>query len=355
MNRIIAGPLMGLLAIFCLIFSSCQKELDIDLDNPPTLPEEIEDSTFLIKSIAWMYNDGKDSVVEHYAYDTANRKITLTWTDSGIDPNDPGPHEFKGAKTELSYNNAGLLISVDYTHSPTLPPSDEAYKKMEISYDNENILQKITLNYRNLPPDTRDFEKKLLQDGRYSLFWIEPAIAVGDRTTYRSTVFTPEGKAQVNAREMRLGVSLVGRKTWIDSLAYDGSGNVEQVFTWEYDEGNLSEEYISAEYSGRESKGDQIYNQPKLILRGISEITLGVLEEMILGSGGIFSGFLEFEPTQFTRFPAKRAVIRLYDGSFRELQPIYSLDNKDRLTRFTLYYFTGIDIIPNEYRISYFN
>gem|GEM_PF-5307608 len=356
MNKFITGPLAGCLAAFCILTSSCQKELDIDLDNPPPIPDDVADSTFLIKSIAWMYNDGMDSVVEHYAYDTVSRKISLSWTDSEMDPNDQTtPHEFKGAKTELSYNSAGLLVSVDYTHSPTLPPSDNEFKRMEIKYDEENIVEKITLTYRNGPADIREFAKRKHPDGSYQLGWVEPAIAPGDRVTVRETFFKPDGSVQLNYRtRILMGNSLEDRRTWVDSMAYDGNGNVEKVFTYEYDEnGDLSEEYISVEYTGRELKGDQLYNHRKLVLRGISEIPLGAFDEMLFGSIGILSGYLEFEPTQFSKFPASRAKIRLYDGSYSEFQPAHSFDHMDRLIRFNSY-FVDIDIIPAEIRIHYF-
>ena len=343
-------------AILGLFFASCQKTPDVDLDNPPPIPEEVLDSTLLIKSIACILNNGSDSVVEHYDYDTINRKITVSWTFSDMDENDPNyVPEFVDAKTEFHYNNAGRLIRVDYTHSPHLPPSDDEYTKAEIIYDDENIVKRIILSYRNRPADVREFEKTMLDDGRYVLEWLEPAISSTSSDISRISFFSADGRVEMNLRISFILNEPFKYDNWLDTIYYDANGNVEKVFTQQYDApGHVKDEYFSVEYTDRESGGDEFYNQRKLLLNGISEIPIGEYDEMLLGSMGMFSRYLEFEAAQFSRFPARKARIRLEDGSFQEYQPVYTFDSKNRLSLITCY-FLQPDLHPVTYRIHYFN
>src|SRR5688500_5349057 len=99
-----------LLFIPCLLIilalASCQK--DADPSDPDPIPDEVKDSTLLIKSIARTYNSGKDSIVENYFYDTVNKKITLNWTDSGTEPSIPNyQSEYNNSKADLNYNSKG--------------------------------------------------------------------------------------------------------------------------------------------------------------------------------------------------------------------------------------------------------
>ena len=68
--------------IACVLLTACQKDVDVDLDNPPPIPDEVEDSTLLVKSITMISDEGKDTIVESYFYDTVNKKITLSWKDN---------------------------------------------------------------------------------------------------------------------------------------------------------------------------------------------------------------------------------------------------------------------------------
>lgn len=343
-------------ATLCLFCVSCQKTPDVDLDNPPPIPEDVLDSTLLIKSIACILNEGRDSVVEHYDYDTINRKITVSWTFSDMDENDPNYiPELVDAKTEFNYNNEGRLIRVDYTHSPHLPPSDDEYAKTEIIYDNENIVKSIILSYRNRPADIREFEKTILPDGRYILEWREPVISSTNSDIFRSSLFSTDGRVEVNVRiSSSLNTPVITYDNWLDTIYYDANGNVEKVFTQQYDGQDLTDEYFSVEFTDRESKGDQFYNQRKLLLNGISEIPIGEYDEMLIGSMGLFSRYLEFEAAQFSRFPARKAKIRLEDGSYQEYQPVYTFDSKNRLSLITCY-FLQPDLHPVVFRIHYFN
>src|ERR1700752_3089849 len=71
------------------VLPSCQKEIDVDLDNPPTIPEGVKDSTLLIKSINSVWNKGganPDSLTEFYSYDSVNQKIKIEWEGNGDFP-----------------------------------------------------------------------------------------------------------------------------------------------------------------------------------------------------------------------------------------------------------------------------
>ncbi len=188
------------------------------------------------------------------------------------------------------------------------------------------------------------------------LQWEEynPAIP-DDGTTIRTVEFSPDSKVVLNTRETLLVVnSALHKYTWKDSMTYDNAGNVAKVFTYRTnDEDNIIEEYISEEYLARESKGDQLYNQRKLILNGISNLPFGDNDEMISFAIGIMSFQMEYESAQYSKFPIKGAKARLWDGSYENFQSIAEYDSRDRLTRFTGFY-VDLDIVPVEYRINYY-
>ena len=249
--------------IAALVLTSCQKGVDIDLDNPPPLPEEVKDSTLLIASIAWTYNDGKDSIVEHYSYDTINKKIILNWTDTYSNPVYPGDQsEYNNTKAELSYNSKGLLSGVVYTYPASYVPFDYDYDKIDIRYDNNNIVQEIIVKY--IPGITLSsiINKTMLPGGRYKLEWSISDPNISDDIYYRTAVFSSDGKNILNVMDHRLnetspsGDPVEYKFVRTDSLVYDVTGNVTKILTIFVDgRDNTTTEYTSYEFTGRQAKG----------------------------------------------------------------------------------------------------
>ncbi|HRO70990.1 MAG TPA: hypothetical protein PK951_11440, partial [Chitinophagaceae bacterium] len=192
------------IVLLSLVAISCQKELDIDLDMPPIIPDEVKDSTLLIKSIAWVYNGGTDSIVEHYNYDTANRKITLSWTDSETDPQDPTYQSvYNNSKAILTYNNKGLLIHVDYEYPISYIGWEYDLRAIDISYDSDNILKQMEVRYLGGSNASRIFTKTMLANGNYQLQWEESYPSdPDDRGTFRTAEFTAGHKNVLNNREI---------------------------------------------------------------------------------------------------------------------------------------------------------
>lgn len=345
------------LVVLSLVFVSCQKELDIDLDDPPDLPDEVKDSTLLIKSIAYVYNGGTDSIVEYYHYDTANRKITLNWTDSETDPQDPDYQSiYSNSKAVLTYNNKGLLIHGDYEYPVSYNGWEYAVKSIDINYDNDNIVSQIDVRYLGGSTASTPFTKTILADGNYRLQWEEsdPDDPIGWIIT-RTAEFTAEHKAILNSQALVESIDNIDYNIlWKDTLIYDASGNVVRVSTYYKDERyNTDQNFISEEYSGRWTKGDQLYNQRKLILNGITDIPFNDESELISFYTGVLSFQMGYETAQYSKFPIKSARLQSYDGTYEDVVSNVEFDSKDRLLKCSTFWLDA-EVVRGEYRITYF-
>ncbi len=345
------------IVLLSLVAISCQKELDIDLDKPPIIPDEVKDSTLLIKSIAWVYNGGTDSIVEHYNYDTANRKITLNWTDSETDPQDPTYQSvYNNSKAVLTYNNKGLLIHVDYQYSALFTGRDYAISSIDITYDIENVVSQIDVRYLGGSTASRPFTRTTLANGNYRLQWedSDPTDPFA-RTTTRMAEFTAEHKNVLNSQLSYQSFNNVYFDLIVnDSLIYDEVGSVVRVMTnikYEYD--NTEQNFTSEEYSGRWTKGDQLYNQRKLILNGIADIPFNDESELISFYIGVLSFQMGYETMQYSKFPIKGVRLEVYDGRYEDVEAIVEFDSKDRLVRCSTFWL-DTDVVSSEYRITYF-
>lgn len=229
--------LLSLSFLLTLIFlTACQKDPGVDLDNPPPIPSEIKDSTFLIKSIVWIYNDGKDSIVEHYSYDTVNKRITLAWTDTYSDGVIFGDQSaYHNTKAELSYNTTGLLSRVVYTYPASYVPFEYDYDIIDIAYDPDNIVQNIATKYKGGATVLTTMNKTALPSGGYELKWTISEPDFPDNITHRTAVFSNKGKNIVSVDDYRfMDTSPNGNITEYkisktDSLAYDANDNVTKI------------------------------------------------------------------------------------------------------------------------------
>lgn len=335
---------------------SCQKGID-PAGADPGIPDGVKDSTLLIKSITWLYRNGSDSIVEHYSYDTVNRKITLSWTDSGTEPLIPGyQSEYNNSKAELSYNSKGLLVHMAYTYPPSYSPWEFDNNTIDITYDSDNIVHKIAVKYVGGSTSSCVFTKTMLQGGGYRLDW-----NMSDPDTYfRTVVFSSDGKNILNTIDHRLtemapsGNPVEYKFINTDSLVYDATGNVVKVLT-NYIDGrtNNVETYTSYEYNGRQTKGDQLYNQRQIIMNGIANMPFGDIDYPVEDAFGILSFNLDYEYLQFEKYPFQTTKARMWDGTFKDFISNSTFDSKNRLTKF-IGFFHDYDLEPREYRISYY-
>jgi len=343
----------AILVIFTL--ASCQK--DTNPNDPDPIPDGVKDSTLLIKSIAYLFDNGmngQDSIVEHYSYDSVNRKITLTWDDASDN------YVVDGTSAEFAYNNKGLLSRVVYKYPADYTPADYDYKTVGILYDAENILQKITTELGDGNIESLQFNKTMLPSGNYQLSWEETDPALPDETFPRKIIFNADGKSIIVILEHLFkpaGENFYANVIIKDSLAYDATGNVSKVFTNISDTLNqYNESYTSFDFLTRQTKGDQLYNQRKVIMNGIANIPFDYSD---LGSFiadeavGILSITLSNEYLQYSKYPIQQAKVRMWDGSFRDFTANSEFDNTNRLTKFKGF-FRDYDLELIEYKISYY-
>jgi len=337
-----------LLATF-LFITSCQKGVNEILTEP--IPDEVKDSTLLIKSIKTIWDKGtpdEDSVVEHYWYDTANRKLTITWNDENED------YVADGTKLELSYNAKGLLTHASYIYPAGYVPWEFDYQTIELSYDAANVLQNITAHYSGGSIESITYSKTMLSNGKYQLTWSE-GMSPDNDSTFRRVEFDKEGNALINYVYNYQYPSMSNSEHTLivaDSLIYDAGGSVSKILRRVNYDDTTNKEYTFYEYT-RQSKGDQLYNQRRVIMSGIDNIPFGDFDNIVTAAFGPLSFVLDYENVQYSRYPIQTAKARMWDGSFENFTANSEFDNKDRLIKFTGF-FHDIGLEPTEYRISYY-
>lgn len=342
-----------------LVLASCQK--NTDPNDPDTIPDEVKDSTLLIKSIVYVFDNGQDSIVEHYSYDTVNRKILITWND------DFNNYVADNTAAEFVYNNKGLLSHVGYKYPAGYTPISEDCNTIDIVYDAENVLQKITASLSDGSIEIVEFSKTALSSGNYQISWEETSSGLPGEKFPRKAVFNADDKNIFNIQERLSVIDTTPSGDYIytniidtDSLIYDASGNVSKIFTT-YTNSSLqyTESYTSYEFLARQTKGDQLYNQRQVILNGIADMPFGNSD---LGSFvsddalGLFSAILKYEYLQYSKYPIQTAkVYSMYDGTYKVFTAHSEFDNKNRLTKYIGFVDDyGSDLESEEYRINYY-
>ena len=352
-TRVTKNLLFVFPVLVLFVLTSCQKGVDIDLDNPPPIPEEVKDSTLLIKSIKAVWDIGlpnEDSLIEYYSYDTINRKLTITWRDEN------GDYVPDSSKVELSYNTKGHLVNASYHYPAGYVPWDFDYNTINIEYDGNNVLQKVMVKYMDGSQESAVFNRTtILADNGYQLTWNETMLE--DDSIFRKAIFDKEGKAVVSYIEHYYhptpGLPEIDTTIARDSIAYDAGGSVIQVFTRsEFKRTNELWDYKLYEFT-RQTKGDQLYNQRKLIMNGIDNMPFGDYDSMIADAFGVLSFSLNYENWQYSKYPCQTVRARMYDGSFKNFTSNPTFDNKNRLTKFTGF-FHDYDLEPIEYSITYY-
>jgi hypothetical protein len=352
----------GSLVLALFAITSCQKEINIDLENPPPVPPEIQDSTLLIKSITLVWDVGspdEDSVIEYYSYDTVNKKIILTW-------NDPSGEFPAGSSAELNYNGKGLLSHIAYKYSNGYTPDDEDKSAVDLIYDADNVLQKITVKLYGGKSETTLFQKTILPANKYQLDWTEPLAFFSSNDSARlQAIFDIDGKCIRRSLIYSYATILDNdgnpvsytqiRNT--DSSIFDANGSISKVITNSIDTfRHTNETIVSGEFISRESKGDQLYNQQQALLNGIANIPfLGDESGSLRTLAGILSSFSgDWEPLEYSKFPFQTARIYNWDTKqYDSFTAVSEFDNRSRLIKFKGF-FADSYLIPMEYKISYY-
>jgi hypothetical protein len=353
-NLLFAFPVFVL-----LVLTSCQKGVDIDLDNPPPLPDNIKDSTELIKSIRLNIHElsgqpSDDSAKEDYFYDTINKKIIITYDHSASNPD-----YYNFSSIEHSYDNKGLLTNVIHKYRDGFVPLDNYLVSVKLDYDAEKIIRKLTI--QNYKGDIRvvPFTKTSLSPDKYELSWDEPLFTGwAEDTINKSAIFSTDGRClRVEYRRMHENVNGEPLRfvIYTDSLIYDVEGNIKKVQATYIDTTDHEEEnYLGCEFFSHYTKGDQLYKQKQLLLNGIANMPFG--EDLFFGSiSGILSYFSgDYESMQYHKYPFQTA--KVYGGNaiqYRSFKSTVQFDSKDRLTKFTGF-FNDIELFPYVFEIGYY-
>lgn len=284
-----------------------------------------------------------DSVVETYQYDTVNRKIIITYTP-----------EFQGRiKTVLSYLPSGLLFHIEYTYNRVVSIGEPVM--VDITYDNTKIIQSFTITYEGGGSKTINYNKTSLPNGRYQVSWREDIFSSGDSSDYYALVDSL-GRVIVRVERNSLGGAT------IDSLIYDSEGLLEKTYRTDTILNSPfppaapfvhTNSRVGSKIHSNYGKGDQLFNQFHLLLKGISRFPLGHIETDKIG---LLS--YDYEPyiLQYSRYPTKSVtllrVISNNDVYYEDLQPYAEFDNLDRLVRYGGLNSYGND--PFGFRITYY-
>ncbi len=354
--------IFSLFAAFALI--SCQKEIDVDPDNPPPVPDEIKDSTLLIKNISLRSFDPSsglpdgDSIKEVYTYDTVNRKIIMTLDQAA------SSQYFTGAGVEHTYDANGLLIDVLYKYENGFVPAGEDMVSVKLDYDAGKVLQKIAINYFSGDTKIVLLKKVLLSSGKYKLSWTEPLFisnsSSGD-TANVHVIFDETGKLLKTEYSYSYsmitggGIEAFTKIIHTDSSYYDVNGSISKVVLNYVDTlRHENETFTVCEFNSRHTKGDQLYNMKQVLLNGIANIPFG--EDLFRGSiSGVLSYFQDgFEPMEYSMYPFQSArVYNSFTKQYDNFTAISEFDSKDRLVRFKGF-LKDSELIPYQYEISYY-
>ncbi|RYD90531.1 MAG: hypothetical protein EOP50_15820 [Sphingobacteriales bacterium] len=154
------------------------------------------------------------------------------------------------------------------------------------------------------------------------------------------------------AASLPSGQKVYTRVTRVDSMVYE-NGALIGVHTSQEDTIKHSlEKYMTYEFSGRATKGDQLHNHRQTIMKGIANIPFQD-GDGIADAFGRLSAYLEYEWLQYSPYPVQHSRVRMWDGRYDEFTTTVTFDAKNRLTRLT-WFVTDLLLDPCEYLITYY-
>ncbi len=348
--------------LFCIfVLASCQKE--IDPNAPDLIPDEVKDSTLLIKSIKLVTLDPlsglayDDSIKEDYFYDTVNKKIILT-----IDHAASHADYFSFVGIEHQYDGNGLLTNITHKYKDGFMLDDNILVSVKLDYDADKILRKIVASHFNGDIKTILFNKTLLLADKYQLEWDEPLFrGFGEDTANVRAIFDKEGKCLMSEysypyqRVVGGGSDTYTQIIQKDTLIYDAAGNVSKIVVNRIDTASHEEEsFVGCEFLSRHTRGDQLFNQQQVLLNGIANIPFG--EDLFRGSiSGILSYFPNgYESKQYNKYPFRE--VKIYDRDtkqYKDFTGVSEFDSKDRLVKFTGF-LNESELFPYVYQLKYY-
>lgn len=336
-----------------LALTSCQREVDfIDINN---LPDNVKDSTLLIKSITFISDDGfgvMDTVIESYSYDSVNHKVLITWNSTTSTDIPDGMTE------EIGYNANWMVTHGVFTYPSGYTPGISDFTTVDVEYDAQKILKKITTKYADGTTDVRNYTKFMLSGGNYQLSWDEtnPADLL-IISSLRRAVFNADGKniISISDESFDTGSSPPEFNNIIvsDTLSYDAVGNVSHIVRNVIDTlHHTNQSFLFYEFAGRETRGDQLYNQRQGLMHGIANMPFGDGDSNV-GIFGLLSFGLDFENLQYLKYPVQTTNIYHWNNSNFIFNSSSEFDSKNRLVKFKGFF---IDLTTSDriFKIKYF-
>ncbi|MDB5278047.1 MAG: hypothetical protein JWR61_3002 [Ferruginibacter sp.] len=314
---------------------SCSKNHDNVIQTQ--LPAG-KDSSLLIKSIRYA-----SKFVENYYYDSANNKIILTSvTEDTLFP--------FNSVTELSYNNDHLLSKVIFKFKKTSAADTTSIIKTLFTYDDQNVLQKIEQRDLYGLLKTIVFTKNLMPGGNYRLKWLDQRSSLPRGTPILDTVaaiFNNNGQLISMTTNRPYPVNgtpedtLTSATITADSVIYDAGGSISQIQSGYTDTlRKINDHFIYFQFTSRDNRGSNLYNQRQLLLRGIANIPISTT--ILSGEAGVLSIFNDAYAWQYAKYPFQTAILHnQLDGSDLHFNSAIEFDSKDRLTYFKGFILSG--------------
>ena len=340
------NPLLFLLAAM-VIFISCNKNKEDSKKDPDreildsSTVIGFKDSTVLIKSITKLRRNISGNIIDSNTvfiyYDSLNRKINFNseYTAS------PTPTLFS---TVHSYNGAGLLVQLDRSDAT-------GHFTNNYRYDAQNVITSATIELKPGVRKTEYFTKKILPEGGYSL-------SIKDSSNYVSSQRIDLYTFDFNAESQLILMSIFWlpnqRNGFVDSIFYDGFGNVSKVVETIYSSGVSPLKFTYFEFSDRATQGDQFYNFNQKVYNGISSFP-AFFDDFAAGSP--LTGLYNEGLYQFLKYPALSN--KIYTWSINQevvyitFKPESEYDNTKRLVKLKLYVGRDYDY-ATEYRLTYY-
>lgn len=347
-NLLFIPVLLTILAV-----TSCQRELSF-IDPGPVI-EQLKDSTLLIKSITFINDDDfvvRDTVTESYSYDSVNRKVLIIWNSTTSTDMPDGMSE------EISYNADWMVTRGVFTYPSGYTPGISDFATVDVEYDGQKILKKITTKYADGATDFRIFTKTMLSGGNYQLSWDETNPADPYYiASLRRAVFNAEGKNIISISDQSFGAgtspSDYNNYVVSDTFSYDAAGNVSKIVRNVIDTlQHTNQSFLFYEFAGRETRGDQLYNQRQGLMRGIANMPFGG-GDSDAGTFGLLSFGIDFENLQFLKYPVQTTKIYNWNNSNFTFNSSSEFDSKNRLVRFKGF-FLDVTTTDRIFEIKYF-
>lgn len=326
--------ILFVLAVSIFSIISCKKN---DLVKSPipvdsTTIMGFKDSTQLVKNISQKFYDSLGNFVfsdsgYFFYYDTINKKVIIS--DQYVSSSSLSHYLIL-----LSYNNNGMLIQAKFNI-----PDGGALSQVQIvdyTYDEENIVNSQTFTFTNGTAETIPINKTNDLSGGYTLNFNAPMTDFPDSILYTAS-FDSSGRI-ISKKELYYPDLSSGAT---HSFFYDLDGNVSKMIEGFINGPNGTTPadtttYTSFEFTGRDTKGNQLYNLNSLLFNGVASFLLNLSTAEYNGS--LLDGFDNRYLCQFTKYPAFNIkALKSFPDNYVIFNPNPQYDNLDRLISYKMY------------------